>query len=284
MVSYRGRNGGTADPAGVWKEFETSNVVQIAKAGKPRAGAPAQVEAAPSKYNRPEGVSEDVWKLAEHWIVLGTQTIGVHPRANWENFSKRLQDAISMEPRLNKIRQRKGEAYYLECLTWMVDRFWGWIGSLAEGDTLRTPGPNLQSLFFIDNWPGLVDGSSVAINTRRIMSSLRIQERYPDLTEEQLLERFPGRFYGLQKVSDTWKYLDRIAEAATLREAENRTRAQQAEESFFGSLGEPVPDEATLLPEDAEPLPEDELDAARLRRATSIATFVAQRKKQGKRT
>lgn len=269
--NWKGRIGDPSDASRLLGDApDGDNVIKIDRAtiGSSRPTATGQQ---PKVYRRPAEVDDVVWKMAEHWIESGKQVLGQHPAANWENLSRRLQEKIDGEPLLQAALARHGETFFAECLTWMVDRFWRWLDSLPTGDSLRKPGPDLQTLFLRDNWNGLAERAPVTILTRWQTSSIRIADANPEATEDELLARFPGKFHGFVKTKDLGRYLDKIAEDAKRREDDLLRLKQEAEQSYFASIGESVPAEEVTLPE-AE---EDQESEEPLRSETDLDRFIA---------
>lgn len=125
----------------------------------------------PVRNQRPDGVSERVWGIAEQWLETGKATTGERPPVRLPEFSQRLHEriqrtkfiALVLTERTDEFSMvfERGPDYVDDLLARMVEIFW---------DTLEvgTRNSSLQFAFLNDDWDLLVEQARSSLQVRWI--------------------------------------------------------------------------------------------------------------------
>lgn len=126
----------------------------------------------PARNTRPSEVTEDVWRLAEQWIELGTSALnGNRPYVSHYEFAKRFSTKCNEFRPLRKFRKEFGQEHTVSVLTFMIEFFWD---GLTEGDTDAVH----QMKFLRDDWESLFDRATTAFAVQAIRNTEQSGRRY----------------------------------------------------------------------------------------------------------
>jgi len=146
-----------ADPDNVWGDQPSEEVKVPRQRQRPR---PEQEPRRSASNIRPEGVSENVWGLAEQWVETGTATFGKRPPVNLSEFAKRYSETVNDSTPVLDLLATKGEPWATEVLARMVEMFWD---GLEQGDRNSAL---LQFKFLDDEWEHWLDAAMTSVQVR----------------------------------------------------------------------------------------------------------------------